>query len=479
MKNTVKNGIPSTRHPLRRGFSLLELLMGVAVLSCVLAGAYLIVSGTHSAVRGGKLQSDTAAINSAIRAYLVHGGKIPAGASGAEVIAKLKSRADQSSAARMAGLHSAMLDPRLRGIAADATSSERAVWNAGKLRFEIRSSGAGFSAFDLSGDAAAPVVEETRKGALNLAVTDKWVWDHADGSTTKPVMREVMTMNVAQVDPAVPSVITKLAVPDVSIPGALYDISAFNPLMKVSLIDPNPPGTARLFYSIDGGPWLPYGSTPLNIPANLTTRVRTYAAAVNVENYEDSDLRTETYETIYFSGRVTGVFHSPLGDLRILTNLIAGLKLPLFKWGSALLGSKQNQLEFAGDSFTRVAPDQEFKLGTLSYYNGTTAAGTNATSVQFATALDLTTPGVKETLNFTFKLLSTSNLGHDADVDADYVWIPSVKTNFQTTIKGKKFALVLRFGEHSQNGFTTIDTFHAHEGKTLSGTIYGRLTEVQ
>ena len=54
-----------------------------------------------------------------------------------------------------------------------------------------------------------------------------------------------------------------------------------------------------------------------------------------------------------------------------------------------------------------------------------------------------------------------------------------MSTTFRTIIKGKQFELILRFGAHGPNGFTTIDTFHAHEGKTLTGTIYGRLSEVR
>lgn len=486
MKNTVK--IEAEHSPLparkaRRGFSLLEVLMVIAVMSCIMAGGYFIIGSTHDVTRTSKLHSDTVAVNNAIRTYLVHGGKIPAAATASDVIAKLKSTADRTSAQRMAGLHSSMVDSRLRGIPATEAGKERAVWNSAKLRFEIKTSGTGFSGFDLFGDPAAPPAEETRQGMLNLGVRDKWVWDSSDGGVTRPVMREVFTANVPQVEAPPPPAITKLASPDVSIPGALYDFSAFNPFLKVSLIDVNTPGTARIFYSIEGGKWMEYLG-PLSLPANLTTKIRTYAAAVNGEFYEDSDMRTETYETIYFSGRSTGVFHTPVGDLSLLTNLIGGLKLPLFKWGVAVSSGsggarKQNSIEFTGDTFTRIAPDQEFKLGTLSYYNGTTQSGTNATAVQFGIDLALTTPGVTESLNYTFKLLSTPNAGKDDDADADYVWIPTVATSFRTIIKGKKFALVLRFGEHSKDGFTTIDTFHAHEGKTLSGTIYGRLTEVR
>jgi hypothetical protein len=249
--------------------------------------------------------------------------------------------------------------------------------------------------------------------------------------------------------------------------------------LTVSLRDRNAPGEARILYSIDNGPWREYTGTPLSIPPLFLSTLRTYASATNGDYYEDSDVRTEKYETIYFTGNSAGNFHSPLGDKNLLTNLIAGLRLPQFKWGEpAGKIDQQNELDFTGASFSRIAPDEEFVVGTLSYYNGTTKTGTNATSVKIAIDLNLTEPAVTEKLNFTFNLLSTPNKGKSADDDADYVYIPSVSTNFSTTIKGKTFALVLRFGEHTADGFTTIDTFHAHEGKTLTGKIYGRLTEV-
>ena len=461
------------------GYSMLEVLMAVAVLSCVLAGAYFVITSTNEVTRGSKLRSDTVAINNAIRTYLVHGGRIPSAASGSDVITRLKSIADQPSSARMAGLRGAMVDARLRGITATESGKERAVWNGSKMRFEIQTSGPGFSAFDLSDDPTALPEEESRKGMLSFASKEKWVWDGAEGGAGRPGTRSILTTDVAQPEPPAPAAITKLAPPDVSMPGALYDLSAFNPTLDVTLTDVNAPGAGRVYYSIDGGPWIEYGGTPLHIPSNLTTKLRTFAAAVNGEFYEDSDMRTETYETIYFTGRTRGLFHTPIGDLSLLTNLVASLKLPIFNWGLPTKGSRQNSLTFTGDSFERIAPDQEFKLGTLSYYNGTTHTGTNATSVQFKIDLDLTIPGVNESLNYTLKLLSTSNLGKDPDVDADYVWIPEVATSFQTIIKGKRFALFLRFGEHSKNGFTTIDTFHAHEDKTLTGTIYGRLSEMR
>lgn len=452
----------------------------VAVMSSLAAAAYLMAGSLTRTAHSTKLSADVATLNNAVRVYLTNGGRIPAAAEPQQIVDRLKMTSTAASGIRMAGIRGTMLDARLRGELVTAAGDERAVWNAAKQRFEIRRAGKGFRAFDLGGDPTAVAVEEERQRTLDLATKTNWVWDFEDGVRTARAPQQIETSDVAIIQPQEPSAITRLAAPDFSMPGALYDVSAFNPTMLISLVDRNMPGTSRLFYSVDNGPWIEYTGTPLQIPPRLTTTVRSYAAAIDGESYEDSEPVTQKYETIYFTGTSAGNFHSPVGDGKLVTNIAAGQRRPDFKWGQAATSDKkQNELKFSGASFQNIAPDQEFALGTLDYYNGTTASGTNATGVQIAIDLNLTTPGVKESLNFTFRLLSTPNKGKSENEDADYVHIPDVSTSFRTAIKGKQFQLILRFGEHSANGFTTIDTFHAHEGKTLKGTIYGRLSEVK
>jgi hypothetical protein len=454
--------------------------MAIGVISTVVAVGIFLVSGVTQSIKVSKLQSDVATLNNAVRTYLTHGGAIAKTADGQKVLDQLKTVADSNSQRRLAGVRSSMIDARLRGTLATGTGTDRAVWNATKLRFEVKTSGTGFSDFDLGGVPPAADAQETRTGAMGLATKDKWVWDSSDASLARATPQAVLTTAVASVEATPPPAISKLASPDFSMPGALYDFSAYSPNLSVSLVDRNAPGEARILYSIDNGPWLVYTGKPLSIPPVFLSTVRTYAAAVNGEFYEDSEIRSAKYETIYFTGTSAGNFYSPLGDSKLVTNLTGNLRGPDFKWGTpAGSPNKQNELEFTGASFKKIAPDQEFVLGTLSYFNGTTNSGTNATSVKIAIDLNLSEPAVKETLNFTFKLLSTTNNGKNDDADADYVYIPQVSTSFSTVIKGKTFALVLRFGEHTKDGFTTIDTFHAHENKTLTGTIYGRLTEVK
>jgi prepilin-type N-terminal cleavage/methylation domain-containing protein len=478
MKNLIIFGThKSSGHGNPSGYSLVETLVVVAVLSSVASAGYLLYTGLAGTARSSKLRSDVVTLNNAVRTYLTHGGKISV-SDGAQVLDQLKTTLDAAGSKRLAGLRGSMIDPRLRGSLIHKPGVERAVWNPGNLRFELQTSGSGFSAFDFGGDPLVTTTEE-RSRTLDLAARDNWVWDFADGTVPQQAPAVVPTSHVATSQPSPPPTLTQLVPPDFSLPGTLYDYSAFNPTLEISLRDRNAPGEARIFYSINNGAWMEYGGSPLRIPPEFTTTVRAYASAVNSEYFEDSDQQTEKYETIYFTGSSSGKFHSPAGDSRLLTNLTGGLKSPMFRWGDPATSDKRpNELNFTGARFENVPPDKEFVVGELQYFNGTTYAGTNATSVQIAIDLDLTKPGVRESLNFTFKLLSTPNHGRDADADADYVYIPDVSTNFRTTIKGHTFALFLRFGEHGPNGFTTIDTFHAHEGRTLRGSIYGRLTAV-
>jgi hypothetical protein len=74
-------------------------------------------------------------------------------------------------------------------------------------------------------------------------------------------------------------------------------------------------------------------------------------------------------------GSATGVFNSPAPGSAVTT----GVGTSHFTWGAGSPGS----LDFAGASFN-PKPGDAFKLGTLSYSNGATDQGTEATSVALA-----------------------------------------------------------------------------------------------
>ncbi|MDB6070272.1 MAG: hypothetical protein JWL81_1443 [Verrucomicrobiales bacterium] len=476
-------------------FSLLELLIVVAAISSVATVAILNFSGSGNSVKAVKLQQDVAALNRAVRAYVLSGGDIPATATGPSVIAKLKTVASSTSRSKIAGLRNSMIDPRLLGITSSDASTMKAVWDNSKKSFILKSDGSGFREFVLDNSVApTAAIGEERSTVLALDNSNKWIWNYAENESSAAAPRQGAISTHSPVSaPASGGAIQVLQAPTFSKPGALYNDSDFNPDLKVSLINPNPSNTADTYYSISNGAWLRWDGTPLSIPQALATEVRAYSAPLDPDRYEESAVSTALYETIFFSGTSTGVFKNPKGDPGLVSNLLGPLTGPLFTFGSPAVQSgftQPNSLSFTGRSFSSIAPDQFFELGSLSYYNGSTYSGTNATSVQLTVNLSFTTPGVTETLPFTFQLLSTPNTKEDKkndwrnkqtekqmdDDDADYVYIPEVSTKFSTTIKGQTFYLVLSFGSNNGNGFTTIDEFHTHENKTMTGTIFGKFT---
>lgn len=479
----------------RDGFSLLELLIVIAAISSVTTVAIWNFPGSGNAVKSVKLQQDVAALNRAVRTYLLNGGTIPANATGTSVIEKLKTVASSGSRSKIAGLRHGMIDPRLMGITSSEAGSMKAVWDGAKNSFVLKTEGSGFREFVLnSALAASPAATEDRSTVLALDNSNQWIWNYAEQENAPAGPREgTLALDAPILAAATGKSMQVLQSPTFSKPGTLYQDSDFNPDLKVSLINPNPPNTADTYYSISEGPWVKWIGTALSIPQALTTEVRAYSAPLDPDQYEESAIATAVYETIFFSGVSTGLFKNPKGDPALVSNLLTLITSPYFTYGSpatALGFTEPNSLSFTGRSFSYIAPDELFELGTLTYYNGSTYAGTNATSVQLNVTLTFSTPGVTEVLPFTFQLLSTPNTKEEKrndwrnaeterqmdDQDADYVYIPQVSTKFSTTIKGRTFYLVLSFGSNSSNGFTTIDEFHTHENKTMTGSIFGRFT---
>lgn len=175
-----------------------------------------------------------------------------------------------------------------------------------------------------------------------------------------------------------------------------------------------------------------------------------------------------------------GDFHDPVGDVLLVTNLKPGEYNEKFEWGSPAVGvaeGKPNSLKFKKDAKFSVEPEEEFELGEITYYNGSTYSGTNATTVQLRFDLDFDVPKTVQKFDFTLKLLSTPNIATQTDdQNADYVWIPQLTSKFSTTIQGQLFYSQLRFGSPQKNGYALIDEFHVHEAKSATGKIYGKLT---
>lgn len=177
---------------------------------------------------------------------------------------------------------------------------------------------------------------------------------------------------------------------------------------------------------------------------------------------------------ISFSGTTSGIFVNPTGSPGMVTK---GTGTNHFQWGVGYQ-SPPSSLKFNGLEFAGVAPDQFFSLGTLSYFNGTLLAGTEAYSADLRAILGFTSPmGLTKSLDFDFQLLNTPNTGSAAQ-NADSVFLTSLFPTTIFTLDGIDYTLRMGFGSviGKGSGYSQIDKFSVLEGAGSSATLVGVIT---
>jgi choice-of-anchor A domain-containing protein/prepilin-type N-terminal cleavage/methylation domain-containing protein len=284
---------PSVRRA--AGFSLIEILMAIAVISSIAAGALLSISGVSESAEATRLDRDVRVVNGAIRAYLLNGGTFLASdlSDPAKVLAKLKTRASADSARRLAGLRGSMLDERLtfelQSEEEAVSDGERARFVADRLnpRFVIERGGPrGIRRFVLDAEMAKQDFgTEERSVTMKLAKNDSWVWDYQSSSPSpaRPASIPVAT-NVASITPTVSADALQLNPPVFSVKGGTYPLLQFD--MPVDLINPNPANTSYILYSIDGGAFAQYNGQPITVPPGAS--VAAYAVSTDPDDWADS-----------------------------------------------------------------------------------------------------------------------------------------------------------------------------------------------
>ena len=224
----------------QRGFSVLEILLVVAVISTLASVGFLALTGTTSAVQATKLTSDVGVLNSALRTYVMSGGDLTAVKSGTEVIEKLKTTTTVNQRSRIAGLRGTMVDPRIQGIASTGKGKPRAVWDNVRRTFLIQTEGAGFSEFILAQGAPAAPKVESRQTAMELDSRNKWIWGYGDG--TPPTVPAGVRSTSTAMDPT-PAALSdrvriQLEAPVFSLSSGAYALKKFD--LALELNNPNP-----------------------------------------------------------------------------------------------------------------------------------------------------------------------------------------------------------------------------------------------
>jgi PEP-CTERM motif len=161
--------------------------------------------------------------------------------------------------------------------------------------------------------------------------------------------------------------------------------------------------------------------------------------------------------TIY-SGTTTGLFSTPIlsgnsietdGSLTFQDNsttaVISGVGTDTFNWGAGLTPPPPpfSALQFSGIDFIGKAPDEVFKLGTLTYTNGSSFVDSTAWGIALTLGVVNSNVSIDPALaQLTFFL--TVNGGVDPFLDADFI------------------------------GFDVLPlTFHVFEGQSATADLFG------
>ncbi len=121
-------------------------------------------------------------------------------------------------------------------------------------------------------------------------------------------------------------------------------------------------------------------------------------------------------------GTASAIFTNPAPG----TATVTGVGTSSFSWGTG----DPSSLTFAGSAFD-ATPGTKFKIGTLTFHNGTIAANSGADSVDFEAPLHFTNiPELDFIFKTKFTLVNTPNIDGDPAASADQVVIGSFGYTF-------------------------------------------------
>ncbi|RFC48496.1 MAG: Type II secretory pathway, pseudopilin PulG [Verrucomicrobia bacterium] len=261
-------------------FSLLEILLAVAIIGTLAAVAVVRHHNSIENVRVAKLESDIATINSAIKTYAANGGSLAGIVTPQAVLDKMKTSLSTEEDARFVGIGGSMIDARLTAVSSDdlPDGKPRAIWNSVASRFDLATNGSGIAQFVLDATAGrAEYGTESREDGVTFSynTSNGWVWNYNDAAPLPrptPSLVSVSglpsgTSNTVDPTPWSDPLLSNLLPPTFSLDGGSYRPSRFP--LEVQLINPNPAASSTILVSVGGSNFVPY-TAPLKLVADTT-----------------------------------------------------------------------------------------------------------------------------------------------------------------------------------------------------------------
>lgn len=512
-----------------RAFSVMELVIVIALMGLLIAIAVNITGNQPVAVRNSKLASDVATLNQMIGIYLGDGGDLNNAQTPQAVLDKLKLTRPVGEWKTHTGPASGrLIDVRLmaRMSSKEETSGqERARWNTQTRRFELTTKGgSAVSEFFLDenlsnfvpGSAArgTPVKRYNEGNGKNRG----WVWGSANvakGGTNSAGSPDGSGSS-QPFNPQAPAPMppdeggnnggnngggnngggnggdgggsgtptqTQLPKPGITPGGGTYGYTAFPGQI---MLTPNgaPAAGSALEYRLNGGAWNAYTGSPLSVGSADLLEARN--RATDTALYRDSNLTTAEYYRLVsgFTGSGTATWGNAQGGPNLLTNVQNSAESSTFKHGNTKLdlgngefldAGVENVLTYKPKPFEIAAPDAWFELGDLVMLNGNTFYNSEAEGVTLSINLTLTDPAETAVVHVNLGLISTANVDEDRLGSADIVELRNPSTDFKLTVDGVEYQLELSWASLDPGaGVVQGNKFLIYETASASAVLRGR-----
>ncbi len=513
-----------------------ETLAATAAIGILASIVVASLSQSVDDVREIKLLSDAKELNSAVKVYVANGGKLTGDETAQEIISKLKTHRNAEEHGQHVGLSESMIDNRLAPImmSDDEVQSDapRLNWDGEAMRFTLKNEGQGIKGFYFA--SPTQVTEEDRNDGIYVySDQDGWIWEYAETAPLDKLAPTHVPLHSpggsgsggssssgggsggsgssgsgsgddgesgsgsgdgsgddggggssssgggssdggddssggddgsGGPDPV------QLAAPLISPSNGDHPLNAFP--LPVGLTNPNDLNYSKVVYSIDGSPWADYSIATFDVSPLQTVSAK--SVTLDPTRYTDSNVVSVLYRAVLdtFSGMGGGHFKNPQGPAGMDVNIQSSGNNSHFEWGEGAYGSPDNSLDFAGQSFSDVTLGEQVQVGTLSYYNGSIWAGTEADSITLEVNLALSEPEQTTlTAEFTFDLENTENT-NDPVASADFVRFQSQTSLSQQLINGVRYNITLEFGSSTSQGFTSITQFHVFENQQATAELF-------
>jgi hypothetical protein len=177
---------------------------------------------------------------------------------------------------------------------------------------------------------------------------------------------------------------------------------------------------------------------------------------------------------ISVAGDSVGTFINPVAGADNPSMNVAGVGTSSFFWGVGD-GTGPSSLNYLNTPFSSVT-ETPFKIGTLTYYNGTVILGTAADGVDLNLNVNFTLPsGINQNFLYTMQLITTPNTG-TAQQNADYVILSTFPDSI-FSYSGVTYTLTMGFENLEGGGFLqTGNELHVLEGGTATADLMGTVT---